>query len=239
MKLLFSTPIGRLALVLFLIIFHNEYALSQVYTVGTMQAWTGNGITGIGIGADGSEAVECQTFRINNGSALVNNISFPIWPYAPRENPGLSQLLFQVGVVAWSGSRPTGPFLYLSEQLAAPVGGFRTITVNPPGLLLNQGQEYALVFTPQNYVAADWGSLSVLGYVDRSSYLDGQMFIFGGRNLGFNDLYNRDWQASSANAAFSVNYQIASVPEPNAALLLCLALAFLWRACRKQAGCAA
>ena len=223
------------ALAVCLVVFHHERALSQIYTVGTMPAWGGSGVTGIGVAVDQGVVVDCQTFRINNGNALVNSISFSIWPYGPRENPGLTELQFQVGVVAWSGWRPSGPFLYLSSQLTAPVGAFQTVSVNPANLTLSQGQEYALVFTPQNYMAADLGSLSLLGYVNGSAYTDGQMFYLAGLNLGVNDLYTQDWQAVPGNVAFSVTYQIAPVPEPGAGLLLFLGGAFLWRACRKQA----
>jgi hypothetical protein len=228
------------ALGLCLSVCHPARSMAQVYTAGTLQAWGGAGVTGIYVGADGSVGVDCQTFRINNGNALVKSISFPLWPYGARENPGLSQLLFQVGVVAWSGSRPSGSFLYLSSELTAPVANaFQTFTVNPPNLLLTQGQEYALVFTPQNYVAADLGSLSLLGYLERSAYSEGQMFRWDGLNPGVDALYTQDWQALPGNVAFSVNYQIVPVPEPQTGLLLCLAGACLWRTGRKQAGSAA
>jgi hypothetical protein len=88
---------------------------SQSYTVGDMGGWSGSFLTGFGItgGPYGGGDSTCgQTFRINNGNALVSSISFPLYAES-------SAAEFQVGVAAWNGAQATGSLLYLSDPLVA------------------------------------------------------------------------------------------------------------------------
>jgi hypothetical protein len=201
----------------------NAVALSSV---SSMPGWGGNlGITGFSDGADFTRTAG-QSFRVNEGPVLVTRISFPVYAYAPIDAAGASD--FQVGVVAWNGTQPTGPLLYLSDHLVGSGGNWQNFAVTPDNLVLQQGQQYLLFFTPNNFQDGVFSDSS-MGYVPDNSYADGQYyylyFYAGGTRPGISDLLINTWTPASADLAFAVEYQM--VPEPGTAGILGLGVAVL------------
>jgi hypothetical protein len=204
-------------------------AQSTIYSIGSLPGWDGNSsMTGFSDSGNsnvlGSTMSVGETFRINNGNALVTSIAFPVIATAPLYSYGPSD--FQVGVIAWNGTRTTGPLLYLSDHLVGYGAVWQNFVVNPNNLILNQGQQYLLFFTGINFLD-NVTSVAAMGYVPGNPYPDGQEFFlgWGGNGIGINDLFTHDWTAQNLDMAFAVNYQI--VPEPAGTVLLGLGSALL------------
>ena len=215
-------------------------AQSTIYSIGSLPGWDGrNGITGVSDSGNsnvlGSTTSVGETFRINNGNALVTSIAFPVMATAPLYS--YSQSDFQVGVIAWNGTRPTGPLLYLSDHLVGYGAVWQNFVVTPNNLILNQSQQYLLFFTGINFLD-DLTSVAVMGYVPGDPYPDGKEFFlgYGGIGIGINDLFTHDWTAQNLDMAFQINYQI--VPEPAPTVLLGLGSALLIFRRKILSGCA-
>ena len=192
-----------------------------IYTIGDTGDWSGSELTGFGVSGGVDETVG-ETFVINNVNALVNSISFPV--YTPTSTE------FQVGVAAWNGSEATGSLLYLSAPLTGDGTLWQTCTVTPNNLTLNQGQEYILFLTPNNYVNSSPTYSAGVGLVPAEYYSGGQYFYQVGYQLSVDDLFTQSWSGVSASMAFSIDYQAAPVPEPSAPIFLFLGgLALLLR----------
>lgn len=204
-------------------------AQSTTYSIGSLPGWDGhNGMTGVSDAGTSNGLASTtsvgETFRINNGNAFVTSIAFPVIATAPLYSYSPSD--FQVGVIAWNGTRPTGPLLYLSDHLVGYGAVWQNFVVTPNNLILNQGQQYLLFFTGINFLDG-LTSVASMGYVPGDPYPDGKEFFlgWGGGGIGINDLFVHDWTAQNLDMAFAVNYQI--VPEPAATVLLGLGSALL------------
>jgi hypothetical protein len=184
-----------------------------IYTVGDMGSWYGSALTGFGIDTGGGDLTVGQTFHINNGSALVSSISFPLYAEAAAAD-------FQVGVAAWNGTQPTGSLLYLSGTLVAGGNNWQTFTLTPNNLILNQGQEYVLFLSPNAFVTTSAAYNTFVGAVGSGAYTDGQYYDVAGYHLGINDLFALSWSGAPINMAFSINYQL--VPEPSPLIFIYL-----------------
>jgi hypothetical protein len=179
-----------------------------VYTIGDMSSWiSGYALSGFDVDSGGGDYSAGQTFRVDNGNALVNSISFPV-----QSDGGTHQ--FQVGVAAWNGARATGSWLYLSAPLTESGNSFESFTVTPNNLILSQSREYMLVLTPNAFVNTSGAFNTAVGYVPSGGYTEGQFFFVAGYGLSVNDLLTQTWTGTPANMAFSINYQLAPVPEP-------------------------
>jgi len=212
----------------------DALAQSTIYSLGSLPGWDGNSsITGFSDSGNsntlGSTMSVGQTFRINNGNAVITSIAFPLIANAPLYAPGPSD--FQVGVIAWNGTRPMGPLLYLSDLLVGYGDVWQNFVVTPNNLILNQGQQYLLFFSGISFLDGIDSEAS-MGYVPGNPYTDGQYFFLGlgGSGLGINDVFVHDWTAVAADLAFEVNYEI--VPEPADTVLLGLGSALLMMALR-------
>jgi hypothetical protein len=217
-----------LVVVFLVAIQQKTLAQPTTYSIGTLPNWDRNsGITGFSDSGNsniGSTMTVGQTFRINNGNAVVTSIAFPLFANAPLYAPGPSD--FQVGVVAWNGTRPTGSLLYLSDHLVGYGSVWQNFVVTPNNLILNRGQQYLLFFSGIDFLDG-LDSEASMGYVPGNPYTDGQYFFLGlgGSGLGINNLFAHDWTPVAADLAFAVNYQI--VPEPAGIVLLGLGSALL------------
>jgi PEP-CTERM motif len=212
----------------FLLVVQPARSTGVVYTVGDMSNWGGIGLTGMDVDSEYGDGSVGQTFRIDNGNALVSSISFPL-----QSDSGTHP--FQVGVAAWDGSQVTGPLQYLSSMLTVSGTAFETFTLTPNNLVLNQGQEYILFLTPNAFVSTSGAFNTAVGYVPSGGYTEGQYYNLVGYDLSVNDLLTQGWTGIPANMAFSINYQLATVPEPAAlGLLTAGAAAFFVRRCSKS-----
>jgi hypothetical protein len=206
-------------------------ALAQptIYSVGTLPGWNGDYITGVSDAGTsnilGSTMTVGETFRIDNGDALVTSIAFPLQT-SPPQAADAGPLNFQVGVAAWNGVQPTGPLLYLSGQLVGLDNAWQNYLLTPSNLVLNQGQQYVLFFTGINYLDG-LESESALGYLSGNPYPDGQIFFlgYGGTSVTFNDLFVHGWTTEVGDLAFQIDYQ--TIPEPGVIVLLGFGSVFL------------
>jgi hypothetical protein len=186
-------------------------------SVSDWGGWDGSSeISGFGIVSEGGGDITAgQTFQINDGNALVSNISVPI-----IDDSDSSSVEFQFGVAAWNGTQATGSVLYLSSALFASSTSFQTFAVAPDNLTLNQNQEYVLFLTANSFVNSSPQSSAGVGYVPGGAYTAGQYYSLAGDQLGINDLFTHSWapSGSPADFAFEVDYQV--VPEPGTLMLL-------------------
>lgn len=196
-------------------------APAQTFSIGSLSGWDGvQSVTEPSYASDtnlSSLTAVGETFLISSGNAKVTSIDFPLFANL------LGPVDFQVGVAAWNGNRPAGPMLYLSDELACPSNSWQNYVVTPNNLVLNQGQQYVLIFSGINFMDGQ-SHQAALGYVPGNPYPDGQYVSlgFGGSDAGINDLFAHDWNGVALDIAFQVDYQ--NVPEPAINALLALGL---------------
>jgi hypothetical protein len=203
-------------------------ARSQTLSIGSLSGWDGvQSVTGPSYDGDtnlSSIMAVGETFHFTSGNAKVTSITFPLFANV------LGSFDFQVGVAAWNGNRPTGPTLYLSDELFCPSNSWQNYVVTPDNLVLNQGQQYVLLFSGIKYLDGQ-PHVAAMGYVPGNPYPDGQYFFLGmgGSNVGINDLFAQDWTGVALDMAFQMDYQTVPEPANNALLALGLWIFILYR----------
>jgi len=214
-------PIISLALMAVCVFATPPVAPAQNLSIGSLSGWDGvQSVTGPSYDGDtnlSSIMAVGETFLFSSGNAKVTSITFPLFANV------LGPLDFQVGVAAWDGKRPKGPMLYLSDELFCSSNSWQNYVVTPNNLVLNQGQQYVLMFSGINYLDGQ-PHQAAMGYVPGNPYPDGQYFFLGmgGSNVGVNDLFAHDWTGVALDMVFQVDYQ--NVPEPTDKALLALGL---------------
>lgn len=129
---------------------------------------------------------------------------------------------FQAYVMAWDGTKATGPVLFSSGVMtSAGSAGFEDFTINTGSLLLSAGQ-YVAFFNVSNQFdgvpdAAAWASVS------GASVYDGGLFVFNnnGNNFGLltSTAWTQNWQCAGCDLSFKLN-AVDAVPEPATLALL-------------------
>lgn len=208
-------PSLALALNLLLMLPHAQAA---TFSLGSLGGWVGSGLTGFGVDGGGGVRIAGQTFRINEGNALVNSISFPV----TAESSGRS---FQAGVAAWSGSSATGPVLYLSDPVVMlGDGSWESFTFAPENLILNQSQQYLLFLIP---TSGNEPFDSLVGLTSQASYPGGGSFFTVVPQSDMETMLTQSWNPVPLDMAFTITYQVP-VPEPSSLAMLCLGSSALW-----------
>jgi hypothetical protein len=136
-----------------------------------------------------------QTFVIHEEQAHLESIEFLVNDYAPHSAPEVCT--FEVFIMAWDGSKPTGPVLFQSEPLTT-TGKFAyndDFVVDLDGTSVVAGQEYIVFFTANNFLN-DIRSDASMMIVD-NIYADGILVTRHG--FSFNDLLNGNWNDFWAN----------------------------------------
>jgi hypothetical protein len=200
--------------------------------IDTTPNWSGQGITPFGE----PNAAFGQTF---NAPASILSSFVLLVEYAGVSSPP-PPLNFKAYVMAWGGSKATGPVLYESnlQTLQPDTGAF--LTFETGGIALTVGSEYvAFLDVPDQYyfVLAQ----AILGYVPAyiPSYAGGTAVFFGG-GPGFGLLSTEDWINPGGDLAFRADF--TNVPEPASLTMLSMGIlglsAYTWRR-RKKAATAA
>src|SRR5262245_37704409 len=95
--------------------------------IDTLSSWSGGVAATFGdvAGENPGGTTFGQTFRVGEGDGFLTSLSFVVQGYAPHGAPEVCT--FQSFIMAWDGTRPSGPVLYASNPLVMPEGFFPTI----------------------------------------------------------------------------------------------------------------
>ncbi len=129
-------------------------------------------------------------------------------------------------VMAWDGSKATGPVLWSSNPVSTTnnggQGGWEKFTFNTGGVALNSGSRYVLFMSASNYFDGAYGT-SMLA--SGATPYDGGSFVFMNNGSDFSALTNTVWDNwDSYDAAFEADFGGSVVPLPGAVLLGVLGL---------------
>jgi hypothetical protein len=161
-----------------------------------------------------------QTFVIHDGNVSGQNLTFLVRGYYPFDAP--QPCTFETCIMAWNGSRPTGPVVFQSSPLVTS-GNFwqwETFSVPLNNTLLVKDQRYVVFFTANNFLDGI-RSDAAMASVD-NLYPDGGV-VFHYNGFSSNDLLTQDWWTGwegRFDFALRLDYQV--IPEPCSKLLLAL-----------------
>jgi hypothetical protein len=199
-------------------------------SIDTLSNWSGESWTdAFGESADDYGAFTFgETFKILSGNARLQSITFKTLGKTP--SPATQACTFEVSVMAWDGSKPTGPVLYMSAPLTTSSGFYPVDTFTLPldNTPVRNGMEYVVFFTANNYLDGI-RSDAMLATTVNDSYSDG-MFVTHYGGSSFADLSAWGWYGSQGDVAMNLTYDI---PEPMSLLLVGLGGLVL----RRRTGC--
>lgn len=141
---------------------------------------------------------------------------------------------FAAYVMAWNGSRATGPVLFASGPQTttnnAGLGGFEAFNISTGGLNLTAGGQYVAFFSASNYFDGATGTSSWASVSGTSSYAGGG-FVYNNNGSNFGLLTTTNWaqnyQCTGCDLSFMMSFSEPGdqVPEPGTLALMSLALA--------------
>jgi len=158
-----------------------------------------------------------QTFTLATAS-LLNSFTFF---FDDQQTAGDGLTNFEAYVMAWDGSKATGPVLYQSAPMSSSGAvGFETFAINTGNLLLGAGQ-YVAFFNVSNLFdsvadSSAWASVSGV-----SAYAGG-LFVFLNNGNNFGNVTVTNWSQNWECAGCDLSFQLVAteVPEPATLLLL-------------------
>jgi len=200
-------------------------------SIDTLSGWSGaiTATFGDDAGENPGGTTFGQTFTMPQ-NALLTSVAFGVQGYAPYTAP--QACTFEAFVMAWNGSRPTGPVLFQSSPQTMPLGFYPTVDFNLPinNVSVNAGSQYVLFLTSNDFLDGIRSDAAVKTVFDTYS---GGTFVTQYPGNSISDLLNNDWsQESFLDLAFQVNY--TPTPEPSACAMLGLGLAAMLRARSKR-----
>jgi hypothetical protein len=189
-------------------------------SVSTMSAWDHyTGIDQLGEAWAGGGWISRsygQTFKVNAPEARLNSFTFGVWDYAPEREA--QACTFEVAIMEWGGSGPTGSVLYKSQPLVSPNGSTWSIMTVPLGNVLVDGDKQYLAFLTATDFMDGVQSLAMVSW-GWDSYSDGAMYFHTA--FGPGDELRQDWSSAGAvDMGFTLDY--TPVPEPATMGLLAL-----------------
>lgn len=186
--------------------------------IDTLSSWTGASIHTFGdfAGQNPGGTTFGQTFIVREDNVMLTKLGFGVIGYAPHTAP--EACTFEAVIMAWNGSRPTGPILYRSSAQTMPTGFFPQVVfaLNLGGVTVARNQPYVVFFTSNNSlngVRSDAAMYSV-----GNIYNDGSFVSHYGPS--FNSLTSQNWEVLPAFADLAIRLDYAVVPEPATAMLL-------------------
>ncbi|MFN5516500.1 MAG: hypothetical protein ACK5CA_17645, partial [Cyanobacteriota bacterium] len=152
-------------------------------TIDTTIFWDGSSFVQ-SFGEDNT-ATYGQTFTA--GSSPLTEFTFYLNDYSNSDSVD-----FAAYVMAWDGTKATGPVLYSSAMWSsAGSSDFEILTFDTGELILTPGQRYVAFLSASNFFDGEFGTASV-GYMSGDVYSDG-MFVYSNNGSNFESLTANDW----------------------------------------------
>jgi hypothetical protein len=211
---------------------------SQAGSIDLFTGWPGSIVDSFGddAGQNPGGTTFGETFLIRDGNAALNNLTFGVIGYAPNTAP--EPCTFEAIIMAWNGSRPTGPILYQSSPQTMPLGSYPRVvfSLNLGGVNVTRGTPYVVFFTSDHFlngIRSDAAMYSWTGDV----YPDGSFVSHYGPD--FASLTTSDWGVypTFADLAIKLDYTVV-VPEPAPSMVFTAGIIgwFLLQPRRSRAG---
>jgi len=124
---------------------------------------------------------------------------------------------FQAFVMAWDGSKATGPILFESSPLSTSNNGFEEFTIDTGGLSLLGGSEIVAFFSVSNLFDGMPG-LAGVGFLPTDQVAGEFVAAFNGEDLGL--LTTTDWFKFGDGSDLVFTASFSPVPEPGPLALL-------------------
>jgi hypothetical protein len=187
----------------------------------TTPSWVGS--AGIDIFGDVNYANPSfgQTFTAPSGVNAM--LSYTMW-LQDRKNP--DAVRFTANLVAWDGTKPTGPILYTSAPVSTSnnhgLDGYEQFTFSLPNVAVAPGQKY-LAFLSSIGVSGSLVGSAYVGIVSGDALPGGQTYV-NGLAITTADLYVQPWSFIQPSTDLAFRATFAQIPEPGFALLLLMGL---------------
>jgi len=192
--------------------------VSTADSINTLSSWSGS----FGIEQFGEVwAYSCwacsnyaQTFTITSTNARLDSLSVGVWDYNGLYSA--EPCRFNVTIMAWDGSRPTGPVLYRSAPVASPQAQtWQVVTAPLGGVFVQQNRQYVAILDAAYYMNGIQSYTQVAAVSD--IYANGSMMYNIALNPG--DTLSQSWSAIPGyDMAFKLDY--TAIPEPATVVLL-------------------
>jgi len=169
-----------------------------------------------------------ETFVIHSSDALAQNLSFYVRPYYPGTAPQLCT--FQVYIMGWSGSRPTGSVLFASAALTPPSP--QVLSISLGNTFLKRDQKYVAFFTSDNFMDGIRSDAAMAAVPN--AYADGAIVV-SYSDPNFNAMFTHDWATifdPQYDLGFKLDYQ--PIPEPSTCTLIALGMTGLLATRRRR-----
>ena len=158
---------------------------NETYLIDTTSSWDGSSY--IWAFGEPDTATYGQTFTAPETSRPLTEFTFYLDDYY---NPDVID--FAAYVMAWDGTKATGPVLYSSAmQSTTGSSGFDTLTFNTGELILTPGQQYVAFLSASNFFDGVSGT-GQMGLISNDVY-DGGMFVYFGNGSDFDSLTTTSW----------------------------------------------
>jgi hypothetical protein len=172
---------------------------NETYLIDTTSSW--DGLYSIAAFGESNTATYGQTFTAPETSSPLTEFTF----YLDDYNPDVID--FAAYVMAWDGTKATGPVLYSSAmQSTTGTSGFDTLTFNTGELILTPGQQYVAFLSASNFFDGVSGT-GQMGYISNDVYNAG-MFVYLNNGSDFNSLTTTSWDTSwgGGDLAFKASF---------------------------------
>lgn len=203
-------------------------------SIDTLSSWTGASAHSFGdvAGENAGGTTFGETFIIREANAALTVLSFGVTGYAPTAVP--EACTFEAVIMAWNGSRPTGPVLYQSSPITMPLSGFFPSVVfnlDLGGVKVKKEDSYVVFFTSNHFLNGVRSDAAM--YVVGDIYADGSFVSHRGPD--FNSLTTQNWGVYPWFADLAIRLDYVTVPESGTLALFGIGLAGLSLSRRRKA----
>jgi hypothetical protein len=189
--------------------------------IDTTTTW--NGSDAVAPFGEPDRATYGQTFSVGSDNTLD---SFAFW--LDDLNGPVFSVNFATYVMAWDGTKATGPVLYSSSMTTTTNNGgqdgMERLDFSTGGLSLTSGDTYVAFMSASNFFNMEPGTAAA-GFLDADVYADGE-FVFLNNGDDSSEWTTEDWETSvvpGGDLAFVANFSndnnSGAVPEPTSMLI--------------------
>ena len=174
-------------------------------TIETLSQW--NGIDNDPAFGEPSVATYGQTFVVPSGAGTLKSFAFLL-------DDGADPVNFQTFIMAWDGTKASGPILFQSGAMATTnnggLNGFERFDVSfNGGLHLNPGSTYIAFFSASNLFDGT-PDLSAVAYTP-GAYAGGGIYTLNNGN-NFSAVTTNPWDDTLAGLGFDLAFQLVFGP---------------------------